>query len=112
VAPVLTVSATIQCPHGGTVSAVSSNTKVKAGDTVLRDTDTFTVAGCSFFIGNVAHPCVSVKWKQPAMHAKAVNDSMLTTDSIGLCQASEMVGTDGMQGKALITPAQTSAEAT
>jgi hypothetical protein len=111
VAPLLTTGSQMMCPHGGQVSAVSSNTKVKAGDPVLRVSDTFTISGCPFVVGTVAHPCVSVKWKQPASDASALGDSVLTSQSVGLCQAADMVGTDGAQGTVLVSMTQSKAKA-
>jgi hypothetical protein len=104
-APLLTTSATMMCPHGGTVSAVSSNSKTKAGDYVLRGTDTFTIAGCSLVLGTVPHPCVSVKWVVTDMHTKAMGDLTLDVQSTGLCQAADQA----VQGTVIITPAQTKA---
>ena len=93
----------MMCPHGGTVSAVTSNTRVKAGgDFALRATDTFTVAGCPFILGLVPHPCVQVKWVQPAARSKAVGDPTLTEASVGLCVAADQA----VQGTVMITVTQ------
>jgi len=86
------------CPHGGTVSAASSNSKAKAGDFLLRPSDTFTIAGCALNISGAPHPCVRVQWVVNALRSKAAGDFTLTTDSVGLCLA----GDQAPQGTVLI----------
>src|SRR6267143_3974268 len=59
----LNTSSVMMCPHGGTVSAASSNTKAKAGDFLLRPSDTFTIAGCTLNISGAplmfkVHPAI------------------------------------------------------
>lgn len=89
-AGLLTSSSMMLCPHGGTVSVVTSNARVKAGgDFVLRQSDTFMVAGCPFILGLVPHPCVQVRWVQPAGRGKAGGDFALTEESLGLCVAAD-----------------------
>src|SRR2546425_872652 len=51
-AALLNSSSVLMCPHGGTVQAITSNTRVKAaGDFLLRSSDTFTIAACPFVLG-------------------------------------------------------------
>jgi hypothetical protein len=89
-AGLLNSSSVMMCPHGGTVSAVTANTRVKvAGDFVLRASDTFLIAGCPFILGLVPHPCVQVQWVQPAAQSQVLNDFTLTEDSVGLCVAAD-----------------------
>jgi hypothetical protein len=91
------------CPHGGTVTAVSSNTRVKAGgDLLLLSSDTFTVAGCPFILGLVPHPCVQVQWVQPAARSTAINTATLTEASVGLCVAADQA----VQGTVMIVVTQ------
>jgi hypothetical protein len=101
----LTVSSVMQCPHGGTVSATSSNTRTKAGgDYVLRGSDTFSIAGCPFALPNgTPHPCMTVQWIVTAMRNSVVQDKVLTADSVGLCKAGDQVP----QGSVLISSTQT-----
>jgi hypothetical protein len=99
----LTVTSTMSCPHGGTVTASTSNTRVKAaGDFVLRSTDTFTIGGCSYTIANVPHPCVSVRWVVDAERHTSHGDPSLTEESVGLCQD----GSGGTQGLVTISSTQ------
>lgn len=99
----LNESSTMMCPHGGTVSAVTSNSKAKAGGGfILRPSDTFTIAGCPFMIGPTPHPCVTVKWVKSNMKSKAAGDFALADDSVGLCQAADQAP----QGTVLIQMTQ------
>jgi hypothetical protein len=99
----LNTSSVMMCPHGGTVSAVSSNTRAKAGgDFILRKSDTFTIAGCAFNISGSPHPCMTVQWLVSALRSKATGDFTLTSDSVGLCLA----GDQAPQGSVMINSTQ------
>jgi hypothetical protein len=97
-------SSQLQCPHGGTINATSSNTKSKANnEAILRSSDTFTVSGCSFTLPNgVAHPCVQVNWVQTSAKSTAGGDATLTKGSTGMCVAADQA----VQGTAMINSAQ------
>lgn len=98
-ANLLNMSSIMVCPHGGTVSVISSNTQVMAaGDPVLRASDTFLIAGCPFVVGIVPNPCVQVQWVQPDTESQVLGDFTLSEDSVGLCVA----GGGAVQGTALI----------
>jgi hypothetical protein len=102
-ASLLNTSSALMCPHGGTVSIVSSNTRAKAGgDFVARSSDTFTIAGCPLNISGSPHPCVSVKWIQADTRSKAVGDFTLSQESMGLCVA----GDQAPQGTVMINTTQ------
>jgi hypothetical protein len=99
----ITASTVLTCPHGGTVQIVFSHTKVRAGGGfVARASDTFLVAGCPFMLGVVYHPCMTVKWEQPALRSKAVADFTLTSDSVGVCKAADQA----VQGTVLVNGVQ------
>jgi hypothetical protein len=105
----LTTSSTLQCPHGGPVQALSSNTRAKAGgDFLVRSSDTFTIAGCTFAPGGAAHPCVRVQWVATALRGTVLGDALLTTDSVGLCLAAD----NAPQGTVLILATQPRATGT
>ncbi len=105
---ILTVSATMMCPHGGTITAtVAGAPRATARAQILTESDTFTIAGCPLNISGSPHPCVSVRWIAPAMKVKASSAAMLTSDSQGLCVA----GDQAPQGPPILTPAQTQATA-
>jgi hypothetical protein len=102
-ADVLTTADVMMCPHGGTVTLASSQSKVSAGGaTVLRPGDTFTVAGCAFSTPGGPHPCVVVEWQNPSQRASVVSQKVLTTASIGLCKAADQAP----QGTVLIQKTQ------
>jgi hypothetical protein len=105
----LTTTSVLSCPHGGAVTSSTSNTRVKAdGNPVVRSTDTFTIAGCSYTLGTTPHPCVRVKWDVHAERHKSQGDPSLTLDSLGFCLAAD----DGMQGSVVISSAQSRAAGT
>lgn len=100
----LTTATTMQCPHGGSVRAMSTNTKAKAaGSYLLRSTDTFPIAACPLNIASAPHPCVRVQWVQTALKSKAIANPTLTTDSVGLCLAAD----GAVQGTVLVLSTQT-----
>jgi hypothetical protein len=89
----------MMCPHGGTVTAITSNSKVKAaGDFILRSSDTFTIAGCAFTIGPSPHPCVQVQWVQTDTRSQVSSDFTLSETSVGLCVAPDQA----VQGTVLV----------
>ena len=92
------VGATIMCPHSGQASIVSSNHRVKAGGaSVAVLSDTTTVAGCSFMVGNVPQPCLKVQWLMGATRVKVMGQAVLLKDSSGLCQSSAPQGKPNVQ---------------
>ena len=93
----------MMCPHGGTVTATTGNTRAKAaGAFLLRASDTFTIAGCALNIAGAPHPCVQVRWVQPALQGKAGGDFLLNEASVGLCVAPDQA----VQGTVLILATQ------
>jgi hypothetical protein len=107
-AEILTTASSIMCPHGGSVSIVSSNTSTRAGGAAMvRPSDTFIVAGCAFSLPAGPHPCVTVEWQAPAATTKAAGAAVLTRNSIGLCKAADQA----VQGAAIVQNTQTRAAA-
>lgn len=103
-ASLLTTNSVLMCPHGGTVTATTTNTRAQVGGGFLvRASDTFVIAGCPFTIpSGVVHPCVTVQWVVPATRSQAGGDFTLTEESVGLC-----LGPDGApQGTVLISSTQ------
>jgi hypothetical protein len=99
----LTMTSSMSCPHGGTVTPSTSNSRVKAdGQFVLRSTDTFTIGGCSYTIGTTPHPCLSVRWDVHAERQTSQGDPSLTEESVGLCLA----GDQATQGTVTISSTQ------
>ena len=111
--PALHVSATISCPHGASVSAVSSNTRVKvSGMAVTTVSDTFTISGCPFQVpagpSTKPQPCLRVQWTVPATRVTVVGQPVLLSTSSGLCLTAESIP----QGAPLVTNTQTRVTAT
>jgi hypothetical protein len=100
----LTAASTMMCPHGGTVMAAPGATRALAGAPVLRGSDTFVIAGCTFSTPIGPHPCVSVNWVQTATRVKREGDLVLNEASVGLCVA----GDQTPQGTVVIAATQTS----
>lgn len=98
-AALLNTSSIMMCPHGGTVSIVTTNTQVKGGgDFLIGATDTYLIAGCAFVIGIVPNPCMQVQWVQPDTESQISGDFTLSEESVGLCVAADMA----VQGAVLI----------
>jgi hypothetical protein len=92
-AMVLTKSDVMMCPHGGQVSISALQQTASAGAVIIRPGDVFTVSGCPFMMGTVAHPCVQVEWQMPSTRVKAGDRGsaafVLTSSSVGLCKAAD-----------------------
>ncbi len=86
----LNTCSTLMCPHGGSVTISSTNTKAKAdGSPIVRGSDTFTIAGCPFALPSAPHPCVRVQWSVTATMLKAAGELALAADSVGMCLAAD-----------------------
>ena len=97
------------CPHGGQVQAVPSQSKVLLdGQPALLSSDTFTVAGCSFMMGTVPSPCMTVTWSAPATKVQINNQQPLLQTSVGLCNSAA----GAPQGTVIVSGAQTKVMAT
>jgi hypothetical protein len=91
----LNTMAALQCPHGGTVQIVSSNTRVKAaGAPLALATDTYTVVGCPFQIPAtppIPSPCVRVQWVVTDLRNKVNNILTLSQSCAGICLSAAQV---------------------
>jgi len=94
----LTASAVMMCPHGGQVQAIPGATQAQAGAPILRGSDTFLVAGCTFQIAGAPNPCVSVQWLVTATKVLHAGAPVLNEASTGLCLAA----TQAPQGAVII----------
>jgi hypothetical protein len=101
----LTVASTMMCPHGGRVTATPGAVRASADAPVLRGSDTFVIAGCTFNVSGVPHPCLSVNWVLTATRVKHGGDFVLNEASVGLCIA----GDQAPQGAVLIAATQAQA---
>ncbi len=109
----LTTTASLTCPHGGTVVIASTNARVSAGGAPLAlVTDIFTIGGCPFQIpvglGTVPSPCVRVQWIVSDLRNKTNGSLGLSQSSVGLCLAATQVP----QGQVVIVATQSKANST
>ena len=82
----LTSTTQASCPHGGQVSFVASQARVRAdGSPVLLVSDRATIAGCPFVVGTVASPCLTIQWLLPATRVQVSGTPVLLSTSLGLC---------------------------
>ncbi|MEP6714011.1 MAG: hypothetical protein ABJC09_00465 [Terriglobia bacterium] len=85
----LTTLSSLQCPHGGTVTIVSSNSKVQAvSGFIATASDTFTIAGCPFQIPAtppIPSPCLTVQWIVSDLRVTVNSLPSVSQGSTGLC---------------------------
>ena len=81
----LTTSSSLMCPHGGTVTGTPGATRASSDSTLLRASDSFSIAGCTFNVGGSPQPCTTVQWIVTAQRVKHEGDFVLTESSVGLC---------------------------
>jgi hypothetical protein len=73
------------CPHGGTVTVVTTDVRVLAGDLpVALAGDQYLVAGCPL-AGTGTPPCVKVQWLVPALRTFVDGQPAVLNTSTGLC---------------------------
>ncbi len=89
----LTSAASITCPHGGTVSITTSNSKVKAGGSpIVTMSDTFTISGCAFTLpGPKPSPCIRIQWIVPNVRVRVLGVPALSKTSVGLCFSADSI---------------------
>jgi hypothetical protein len=104
----LTITSTIQCPHGGQAVLTTANSKVSAERaTVLLESDVHTITGCPFTVGSSPSPCVRIDWSGGATKAQVNGTAVLLKTSIGQC----LNAPGGVQGVAVIVNTQMKASA-
>src|SRR5215467_6712734 len=101
-APLLTVDATVMCPHGGQGTIIPSQAAVVAGGIVCTQGDEVIIAGCPFMVGPSPSPCLSVQWQSASTTSTAGGVAVLTTSSQGLC----LNPAGAPQGPVILVPAQ------
>lgn len=103
--PLYHVGATGICPHGGSVTTISSNARVLvSGQPVATFADTSTIAGCAFTTPlPKPQPCIRVQWLTPATRVLVNGQPALLQTSSGLCLSAEQIP----QGPPTITVNQT-----
>ena len=101
--PLFHVGATANCPHGGPITTISSNSRVLvSGMQVATAVDQSAVAGCAFNVSGKPQPCVLVKWLAPAVRVKVNGTPPILRTSAAVCQSAEQAP----QGPPLVTVTQ------
>lgn len=104
----LTSDTIMTCPHEGIVEAIPGNSRATIdGAPILRAGDAFIIAGCTLNVAGAPHPCVTIKWSG-ASRSSTVGAAVLTSDSVGMCQAADQA----VQGQVEIVLNQTSVSGT
>jgi hypothetical protein len=104
----LHVGAIVTCPHGGQATPQPAQSRAGvSGQPVVTLTHTYTIAGCPFVVGNVAQPCLTIRWTSPSGRVQVGGAPALTLGSVGLC----LGPTQAPQGTAVISAVQTRAVA-
>lgn len=108
-AEILTATSTLLCPHGAPVNHVPGQSRVLVGNSpALTASDLGTIAGCSFVVGGLPSPCVTVQWIVPAVRVRAGGQPVLTKTSVALCNSAAQAP----QGPPSIVMAQPRVKAT
>lgn len=94
--PVVHVGASVICPHAGSVSVVSANTRVLVGgQPAATIADNYPVAGCPFQVpigtGTKPQPCVTARWLTPATRVLVNGQPVIIQTSTGICQSVEQI---------------------
>jgi hypothetical protein len=89
--PIAQVGAVAICPHGGQITAVTSNTRVLVGGLpAVTMADTFLVAGCVFTVpGPKPQPCLTARWLAVATRVTVMGQPVVIQGGSGLCFSPE-----------------------
>jgi hypothetical protein len=88
----ITVDATLQCPHGGKVAIISTNTSTMAGTAIATGADQFVITGCPFQLpGPVPSPCVKVQWMVPDVKTTVKGSPTVSAGSVGMCLSAAQI---------------------
>jgi hypothetical protein len=85
-APLVTTASTLLCAHGGQVSIISTNLRVRVGgQPAALAGDTYLIAGCPFLAPPpVPNPCLQVQWVVPAARVRVLGQPVVLQASTGL----------------------------
>jgi hypothetical protein len=88
--PVVQMGAVTICPHGGQITAITSNGRVLVGGTpAVTQADTFLVAGCVFAVGPKPQPCLTARWLLVATRVTVMGQPVVIQGGTGLCYSAE-----------------------
>ncbi|GAA0311618.1 hypothetical protein GCM10009528_31390 [Kineococcus aurantiacus] len=84
------MGASVVCPHGGQVSAVTANSRVVLGGApAVTQSDTFPVVGCAFTVGTKPQPCTTARWTAVATRVQVMGQPLVIQGGSGLCLSAE-----------------------
>lgn len=87
----ITVNSSLQCPHGGQVQIISSQSKATADQGFIGTiADTYVISGCPFQIPGtppIPSPCVKVQWLKPDVRSTVNGMATVSSTSTGICLA-------------------------
>jgi hypothetical protein len=90
--PIYHLGNVVMCPHGGQVQDIPTSPNVLvSGQPVGLATDQYMIAGCAFTLPIGPHPCIRVQWLVPSLRVKVFGVPVMLMDSVGLCQAPDMI---------------------
>jgi len=114
---ILEVGASMQCPHGGAVTAMPAQTRVVAsGRPLTLASSLLAVAGCPFQVpvgpATKPQPCVAVRWQKVSSRVQVMGQPVLLQPSPGSGQALCMSVEQVPQGPPLVAVMQQRVSAT
>ncbi|MGW7529155.1 PAAR-like protein [Streptomyces sp. NPDC054783] len=82
----VTIGATVMCPHGGQANVLPAQSRVLVdGSPAATEADVYTVTGCTFTAGGNPHPCTTIRWTGASARIRINNSPALLQDSTALC---------------------------
>lgn len=86
--PILDLSSTVMCAHGGTATPVVPNPRVTAaGSPTVTLSTAYVIAGCAL-TGTGAPPCVSAQFTLGALRVTSGGVPLIVASGISTCVAS------------------------
>jgi hypothetical protein len=84
--PLLTVTSTVLCAHGGTASATAPNPRVLVdGQPSVVMSAPWVIAGCPFNVSGSPVPCVTGQWTVAATRVTSNGQPVVLMDSQAVC---------------------------
>jgi len=84
--PLLTVTSTVICAHGGTASATAPNPRVLIdGQPTVLMSAPWVIAGCPFNVSGSPVPCVTGQWTVAATRVTSNGQPVVLMDSQAVC---------------------------
>lgn len=90
--PILHLGARGACTHGGQLSLLTTQGRVRVGgQPVYTADDPSVIAACAFVRGVPSSPCVRVRWLAPSSRVRVLGRPVVLRDSAGLTVAIDEV---------------------